>query len=115
MRIRHFLFAGAFGLVALLGTAENAMAWGSGWGGSMRFQSGGHPYHNGYLFIPPASAYSAVTVRPPVWYGTPSYYYPESYLPAAQAVYPPTNYPGTPMSTAGYYYLSEKSYYYLYP
>lgn len=59
-----------------------------------RFYSGGHPYHNGYPFMPPASAYEAVRVRPPFYRGVPAYYIPGSYLGGSvPGYYPPTTYP----------------------
>jgi hypothetical protein len=84
---RKLWIGGAF-FVALFLAAPEAKAWGRG-----RFISGGHPYHNGHLFIPPESAYSAVTYRPPVWFGAPAYYYPGSYLPAGGVLPGPVVYP----------------------
>lgn len=77
--------------------------------------SGGHPYHNGAYFIPPASAYEAVSYRPPFRYGVPAYYYPESYLAPGVTYYPVSEYPWFPPARAGYYYMSAHSYYYSYP
>jgi len=78
-----------------------------------RFYSGGHPYHNGYLFMPPSSAYEAVRVRPPFFYGVPAYYYPESYLGGGvqanyPGYYPPATYPQYfPTWRAGAFYMSS--------
>lgn len=71
-----------------------------------RYFSGGHPYHNGFLFVPPSSAYEAVGYRPPIRYGAPAYYFPASYLSPASGVFPPPMYPGVPAWRAGGYYMS---------
>lgn len=73
-----------------------------------RYYSGGHPYHNGYLFMPPSSAYEAVRIRPPFHYGVPAYYYPESYLGGQRyGFYPPATYQYAPAWRAPYYYMSR--------
>jgi hypothetical protein len=81
-----------------------------------RYYSGGHPYHNGFHFMPPASAHEAVRVRPPFRYGVPAYYFPESYLGAPQrGFYPPVNYQYAPTWRAPFYYMSEYGSAYAYP
>lgn len=92
-----------------LGVVHTAQAGGG------RKISGDHPYHNGYLFIPPASAYEAVRVRPPVWMGAPSYYYPGSYLSGSYSTYPPPVYPGVPVWRAGGYFMADYGPLYVYP
>ena len=81
---------------------------------------GGHPYHQGHLFIPPASAYQAVRLRAPIQFGVPAYYYPGSYLqiPADQPWgRPPADYyyGNLPFSRAGGYYMSANGAMYAYP
>lgn len=84
--------------------------------GGGRTVVGGSPYHNGYYQFPPVSAYSAVTVRPPWFYGTPSYYYPQSYLPPVYAGYGyPAWYPGVPYGQQAAYYMSATGYETVYP
>ena len=77
--------------------------------------SGGHPYHNGYYFIPPASAWEAPRVRPPIRYGAPAYYYPQSYMPAGVYYNPTVFYPGVSYQRNAYYYMSAYSYQQAYP
>lgn len=83
-----------------------------------RYYFDGHPYHNGYPFVPPSSAYEAVGLRPPFWYGVPAYYIPQSYMAPGNSYYPPAWYPGYPsVSTwrnAGYY-MSAHAGAYSYP
>ncbi|MGL4465313.1 MAG: hypothetical protein ACRC1K_24420 [Planctomycetia bacterium] len=108
---------------AVVSAAAFAPATAQAWGG--RYYSGGHPYHNGYYAVPPASAYEAVSVRPPVFFGAPAYYYPGSYLPAEMSYYPPADYsqgPGYttysayyPHSRAAGFYMSSHAYYYAAP
>lgn len=85
--------------VVLLG-AERVDAHGG------RFYSGGHPYHNGFHFVPPASAYEPVWIRPPFRYGVPANYFPASYLSPDTGYYPPQPYPGIPTWRSGFYYMS---------
>jgi hypothetical protein len=105
------IFLAGLVLVGVLGFTSDVKA------GPWRKMMGGHPYHNGYYFIPPSSAYEAVTLRPPIRYGAPAYYYPESYLAPAPAVYmvPVTWYPGVPAWRAGGYYMSGAGPAYFYP
>ena len=103
----------ALAVLLTIGVAATAQA--DGWpnfqplfGGSRPYV-GGHPYHDGNLFIPPSSAYSAVGPRPPLRYGAPSYYYPASFLymgPQVRYGYYPmsTYYGGAPFANP--YYLS---------
>lgn len=67
-----------------------------------------HPYHLGEFKVPPVSAYSAVRVMPPAYYGFPSYYYPAAYLAPNYGVQLPVTYPYqyAPMGRAGAYYMS---------
>lgn len=97
---------------ASLGLALGATCVSEAGGG--RKVSGDHPYHNGYLFIPPSSAYEAVRVRPPVWMGAPAYYYPGSYM-SGYSVYPPPVYPGVPVWRAGGYFMADYGPLYVYP
>ncbi len=84
-----------------------------------RFYRGGHPYHNGYPFMPPASAYESVRVPAPFYRGVPAYYFPESYLGGSvPSVYPPTAYPYNyyaPRGQAGAFYMSAYGAAYAYP
>ncbi len=89
--MRRYLTGMAASLLCVVMLTQSAHGWGGG-----RYISGGHPYHNGWLFVPPESAYSGVTLTPPMWYGAPAYYYPQSYL-APGAYYGPIQYPATPM------------------
>lgn len=98
-------FAFAIGLCV-----SNTAAAGGG-----RMVSGDHPYHSGYLFIPPASAYDAVSVRPPVWFGAPAYYYSGSYTAPGYGVYPGAYYPGVPVWRAGGYFMADYGNLYVYP
>ena len=67
----------ALGLMAALATSAEAG------GGRVRMPwYGVDPYHSGYLYVPPASAYMGPSVMPPARYGFPSYYVTSSYLPA---------------------------------
>lgn len=86
-------------LLGALTSASSAMAHG-------RKFVGDHPYHVGYYAVPPVSAYEAVRVRPPMRYGAPMYYYPESYLPAGMGGQIPAWYPGVPAERSAYYYIS---------
>ena len=102
------LFLTSFVVAATLMGASSATAGG-------RTLSGGHPYHNGYLFVPPASAYEAVNYRPPLRYGAPAYYFPQSYLaPEHVTPFPPVR---TIMHERrfGHYYFSPQpvSYFYV--
>lgn len=112
MKLRAVAIGAAI-LVGTLLTSSRALAWGERW------VSGGHPYHNGYLFVPPSSAYEAVRYRPPIWYGPPAYYYPESYLgPDFMSYYPQPDFPWVNMGRArygGYFYMSHNAYLYAYP
>ena len=75
-----------------------------------------HPYHAGYHFIPPASAYSGVMFRPPIQFGAPAYYFLGSYLPPGASYYPRATYPyQAPPARGGYYYLSEHAFGTAYP
>lgn len=107
MRLRVLIAAAAV-VVGFTLCTDRADAFG-------RQISGGHPYHNGYYFIPPASAYEAVQVRPPIFYGAPAYYYPESYLAPGATYYPVSEYPYTTPARAGYYYMSAYGFYRTYP
>jgi hypothetical protein len=84
-----------------------------------RFYRGDHPYHSGYHFMPPSSAYEAVRVRPPFYRGVPAYYFPESYLGGSvPSVYPPTGYPFNyfaPRGQAGAFYMSAYGTAHVYP
>ena len=99
---------------AIVWSASSRDAFASG---KPRLTVGGHPYHNGNFFVPPSSAYEAPRVFPPARYGMPSYYVPNSYLPAYGPAYygvpphPYTWYPGVPQGKAGGYYLSAYGYY----
>lgn len=94
------------GVVALVISVVVSFATDSNAAG--RYYSGGHPYHNGYYFMPPSSAYESVRVRPPFHYGVPAYYYPSSYLGAPQyGFYPPATYQYAPAWRAPFYYMSE--------
>ena len=105
-------------VVATLMVAADAQA-----GGRAYWARAEHPYHapglsQGWYAYPPVSSYSAVTLRPPIAYGAPAYYYPESYL-AVDPVYAyPTAYPYSyyyPAGPAGYYYMSAHGYMTVYP
>lgn len=90
--------------------APKADAW---WG---RKYTGGHPYHNGYLAVPPASAYEAVRLRPPAYYGAPAYYYPQSYLGVGNPYQPSwSTYPYIPAQRSAAYYMSAHSQATVYP
>jgi len=101
----------ALALVAggMLCVAAEANAW----GGRMYF--GGHPYHSGNYAVPPVSAYQGVRVRPPIRYGAPAYYFPQSYLgPGAAYSYvphPPRQpaYGSIPVWRSGGYYMSARA------
>lgn len=93
------------GTMILVGLATSASANGIHFFGG-RYYSDLHPYHNGYPFVPPSSAYEAVRVRPPAWFGAPAYYYPQSYLAPGYSYYPPASYPGVPVWRMGGYYMS---------
>lgn len=97
MKVRTALL---LAIVGCVGNVDDAMAFGG------RRIYGGHPYHNGYHFIPPASAWDPVLVRPPVRYGAPMYYFPESYLAPDRAYYPPAHYPYVSTDRIGAAYLS---------
>jgi hypothetical protein len=99
-------------IVAAGAMADQAQAF-----NRMRKRMGGHPYHNGYYFIPPSSAYEWVRVRPPIRYGAPAYYFPESYLgPSAfEGGMPAAWYPGIPVDRLGGYYMSEAGPAFFYP
>jgi hypothetical protein len=99
LKIRYLVVLGLAALGATF-AAQDAAAFGG------RYFSGGHPYHNGFLFVPPASAYEPVWIRPPFRYGTPAYYFPASYLSPTSAIYPPAPYPGIPSYRAAGYYMS---------
>ena len=109
LRIHRLLAAGlVVGAVACL--ANDAQAF-----NKMRKMMGGHPYHNGYYSVPPASAYQAVRLRPPVRYGAPAYYYPGSYLAPGTSYYPAAWYPGVPSGRAAGYYMSGTRGAFFYP
>jgi hypothetical protein len=82
----------------LLAAATAAVVLSSVWSGTasafarrkVHFE---HAYHTGYHFIPPASAWDPVKVRPPLRYGAPMYYFPGSYLSRNRAYYPPAHHP----------------------
>ena len=98
-------------LVATLFLSTEALANG-------RYYTGGHPYHNGFPFVPPSSAYESVRVRPPFWYGAPAYYYPQSYLGGSVPnVYGPTTYQYqyAPTWRQAGYYMSAHGAAYAYP
>jgi hypothetical protein len=90
--IRKLLFA-AFAATAFVLLGGSAQAHGP----FGRYVTGGDPYHNGYLYVPPASAYMGVTYGPPIFFGHPAYYHPGSYM-GAQYPYSfgPTQYPSGP-------------------
>lgn len=100
----------AFAAMILVGAAIDCSECQAGG----RRYTGGHPYHNGYYYIPPSSAYESVRVFPPPRYGVPAYYVPASYMPpgALRATMP--TYPGTPMYRAAGYYMSAYGYYHTY-
>lgn len=102
-RLQVFLWAGVTACVLASPAAAGRMI------------SGGHPYHNGYHFIPPASAWDPVRLRPPIWYGAPAYYFPGAYLGEQRSFYPPADYPYVPASRAGSYYLSAHGFAATYP
>ena len=99
--LRKFLAVGL--ATAGLAITGEAQAGGAG----PRAVVGGHPYHNGNLFIPPSSAYEGPRVFPPARYGFPAYYVPGSYLPPGIAYRPFVWYPGVPAARAGGYYMSS--------
>jgi hypothetical protein len=83
-----------------------------------RFYNGGHPYHNGYPFMPPASAYESVRVYPPFHRGVPMYYFPGSYLGGSvPGYYPPATYQYqyAPAWRSGGFYMSAHGAAYSYP
>lgn len=112
--------------LCLIGIGASSSIAEGGMGGGIfggRYVAGGHPYHSGYHFIPPSSAYEAISYYPPFHYGIPSYYAPASYLaPGYLAPVPinyvpafPNTYPYIPVERASSYYMSAHSYYYISP
>lgn len=99
LKFRTLLVAGIVAL-GFASQGNEAHAFGG------RYFSGGHPYHNGFLFVPPASAYEPVWIRPPFRYGAPAYYFPGSYLSPTSTIYPPAPYPGIPGYRQAGYYMS---------
>lgn len=105
--VRLLVAAGA--LLSLVTWGEStALAFG-------RKFSGGHPYHNGYHFVAPSSAYEGVWYRPPFRYGSPAYHFPHSYLVPGKTYYPSTAYGHIPSKRAASYYMSAHGYYYSMP
>lgn len=104
----RFILAAGLVLAGLAFGVDRAEA-----GGRMYF--GGHPYHNGYYFIPPSSAYEAPSLMPPPRYGIPAYYIPSSYLAPGVTYYPMADYPYVPVERAAGYYMSAHAYQYAYP
>lgn len=101
-----YTFALTLGLALLSGQQSDA--------GGRRY-AGGHPYHNGYLFIPPASAYESVRLAPPPRYGIPAYYVPSSYLPPGFTYQTPVLYQNVPLTKSAGYYMGGYGYYHTYP
>ncbi len=99
--------------------AACAIALGLAATGSKVFASGRHnkhPYHAGYQFIPPQSAYSGIRFPAPIGFGVPAYYFPGSYLPPGMTYQIPRSYPYyIPPGRAGYYYMSTHAYRSAYP
>lgn len=104
--------AGLVAIAALAATlmgSEPAEAHPFLFGGRYYFDP--HPYHNGYFFVPPSSAYEEVRLRPPFWFGVPAYYIPQSYLAPGTDYYPPAwypTYPNIPAWRAGGNYMSAR-------